>query len=75
MTPISKEQEGAKLFQQNSESKPVLKKEVKRATVVGNPMFSNTRNDHADGRDDLVLDGFEMDYEQIMHYFDNLKVS
>ncbi|XP_004536756.1 transmembrane protein 132C isoform X2 [Ceratitis capitata] len=52
-----------------------LKKEVKRATVVGNPMFSNTSYDYEDSRDELVLDGFEMDYEQIMHYFDNLKES
>lgn len=74
-TPTSisiKEKEGEKLLR--SEIKSVLKKEVKRATVVGNPMFSNTTYDHVDSRDDLVLDGFEMDYEQIMHYFDNLKV-
>lgn len=52
--------------------------EVKRATVVGNPMFStNTINlankSAADlaALDDLQLD---MDYDQIMHYFDNLKV-
>lgn len=51
---------------------------MKRATVVGNPMFSanelNLENrsaaDHAT-IDDLQLD---MDYDQIMHYFDNLKV-
>nr|XP_036226757.1 transmembrane protein 132C isoform X2 [Bactrocera oleae] len=75
-TPTSisiKEKEGEKLLR--SEIKSVLKKEVKRATVVGNPMFSNTTYDHVDSRDDLVLDGFEMDYEQIMHYFDNLKES
>ncbi|XP_039958277.1 transmembrane protein 132C isoform X2 [Bactrocera tryoni] len=77
-TPTSnsiEEKEGAKLLQPRSEIKSVLKKEVKRATVVGNPMFSNTAYDHVDSRDDLVLDGFEMDYEQIMHYFDNLKES
>lgn len=51
--------------------------EVKRATIVGNPMFSaeensdkNTSGDLA-GLDDLQLD---MDYDQIMHYFENLKV-
>lgn len=58
--------------------------EVKRATIVGNPMFSNNDNDTTanngetsaasdlPGLDDLQL---EMDYEQIMHYFENLKVS
>jgi transmembrane protein 132 len=49
--------------------------EVKRATIVGNPMFSAENNTAtpADlpGLDDLQLD---MDYDQIMHYFDNLKV-
>ncbi|KAK4874990.1 hypothetical protein RN001_011412 [Aquatica leii] len=50
---------------------------VKRATIVGNPMFS--------AEDDLIkdevpaelsgLDELGMDYEQIMHYFDNLKES
>ncbi|XP_054726955.1 transmembrane protein 132C isoform X3 [Anastrepha obliqua] len=63
------------LLQQNLGLKAGMKKEVKRATVVGNPMFSNTSDDHVDSHDDLVLDGFEMDYEQIMHYFDNLKES
>ncbi|KAJ3622259.1 hypothetical protein MTP99_002780 [Tenebrio molitor] len=50
--------------------------EVKRATIVGNPMFSAENNTAtpADlpGLDDLQLD---MDYDQIMHYFDNLKES
>lgn len=49
--------------------------EVKRATIVGNPMFSATERDEepADlaGLDGLQLD---MDYDQIMHYFENLKV-
>ncbi|KAK9878658.1 hypothetical protein WA026_023108 [Henosepilachna vigintioctopunctata] len=59
-----------------------LSNEVKRATIVGNPMFSSN-DDHqvnpiptpqADlpGLDDLQLD---MDYDQIMHYFENLKES
>ncbi|XP_054088610.1 transmembrane protein 132C isoform X2 [Zeugodacus cucurbitae] len=76
-TSITKEEkEGVKLLQLSSGINSVLKKDVKRATVVGNPMFSNTTSDdHIDSRDDLVLDGFEMDYEQIMHYFDNLKES
>lgn len=53
--------------------------EVKRATIVGNPMFSAEDNAVPDeptgdltGLDGLQLD---MDYEQIMNYFDNLKVS
>ncbi|XP_049823614.1 transmembrane protein 132E isoform X2 [Aethina tumida] len=53
--------------------------EVKRATIVGNPMFSATDNgteltttQDLPGLDDLQLD---MDYDQIMHYFENLKES
>lgn len=54
--------------------------EVKRATIVGNPMFSADENIEKNGvtppdiagLDDLQLD---MDYDQIMHYFENLKVS
>ncbi|KAJ3642646.1 hypothetical protein Zmor_025409 [Zophobas morio] len=51
--------------------------EVKRATIVGNPMFSSSETATAPpadlpGLDDLQLD---MDYDQIMHYFDNLKES
>lgn len=60
-------------------------KRVKRATVVGNPMFSTaaTSVDGAAGAsinlddvptESLGLDDLDMDYEQIMHYFDNLKV-
>lgn len=52
--------------------------EVKRATVVGNPMFSANETNVEDkptadlaALNDLQLD---MDYDQIMHYFDNLKV-
>ncbi|XP_076253606.1 transmembrane protein 132C dtn isoform X1 [Rhynchophorus ferrugineus] len=58
--------------------------EVKRAAIVGNPMFSANETEEkktgsgpgetpADlpGLDDLQLD---MDYDQIMHYFENLKV-
>lgn len=50
---------------------------VKRATVVGNPMFSNSPDsDEATGpgSESLGLDDLDMDYEQIMNYFDNLKV-
>lgn len=59
--------------------------EVKRAAIVGNPMFSaddtgENKTGSAPGEtpadlpglDDLQLD---MDYEQIMHYFENLKES
>lgn len=50
---------------------------VKRATVVGNPMFSSASQDselEAPG-ESLGIDDLEMDYDQIMHYFDNLKVN
>lgn len=47
---------------------------VKRATVVGNPMFSNTPDSELGPGESLGLDDLDMDYEQIMHYFDNLKV-
>ncbi|XP_046988822.1 transmembrane protein 132E [Schistocerca americana] len=59
--------------------------EVKRATIVGNPMFSagaavvaggvalsGAAHDDLVGLDDLNLG---MDYDQIMEYFDNLKES
>ncbi|XP_065366340.1 transmembrane protein 132B [Calliphora vicina] len=48
---------------------------VKRATVVGNPMFSSTVDGVINGAESLSLDDLDMDYEQIMHYFDNLKES
>ncbi|EDX00985.2 transmembrane protein 132E isoform X1 [Drosophila yakuba] len=48
---------------------------VKRATVVGNPMFSATVDESATPGERLGLDDLDMDYEQIMHYFDNLKES
>lgn len=52
--------------------------EVKRATIVGNPMFSLDGNDSSNTQQDVV--GLEdlnlgMDYDQIMQYFDNLKES
>ncbi|XP_044755298.1 transmembrane protein 132E [Coccinella septempunctata] len=55
--------------------------EIKRATIVGNPMFSSNNQNQTNsitpqadlpGLDDLQLD---MDYDQIMHYFENLKES
>lgn len=53
--------------------------QVKRATVVENPMFSSSPESElspsAGGpNESLGLDDLDMDYEQIMHYFDNLKV-
>ncbi|XP_017089705.2 transmembrane protein 132E isoform X1 [Drosophila bipectinata] len=48
---------------------------VKRATVVGNPMFSATVDESVANGERLGLDDLDMDYEQIMHYFDNLKES
>lgn len=47
---------------------------VKRATVVGNPMFSNSPDSDEGPVESLGLDDLDMDYEQIMSYFDNLKV-
>nr|CAD7260300.1 unnamed protein product [Timema shepardi] len=54
--------------------------EVKRATIVGNPMFSAADDVDEDFRLREELLGLEdlnlgMDYEQIMEYFDNLKES
>lgn len=46
-------------------------KEVKRATIVGNPMYSSQEQEEM-ALDDLNLG---MDYDQIMQYFDNLKES
>lgn len=52
------------------------KNKVKRATVVGNAMFSSSPECEEMGGpgQSLGLDDMDMDYEQIMHYFDNLKV-
>ncbi|XP_037049229.1 transmembrane protein 132E isoform X1 [Bradysia coprophila] len=52
-----------------------LSKKVKRATVVGNQMFSRDSNSDMGPTESLGLDDLDMDYEQIMHYFDNLKES
>ncbi|XP_023037165.1 transmembrane protein 132E isoform X1 [Drosophila willistoni] len=57
-------------------SEPTTKSSrIKRATVVGNPMFSATVDDTVAPGERLGLDDLDMDYEQIMHYFDNLKES
>lgn len=37
-------------------------------------MFSSAADDAANGAESLSLDDLDMDYEQIMHYFNNLKV-
>ncbi|KOB78965.1 Uncharacterized protein OBRU01_01023 [Operophtera brumata] len=48
--------------------------EVKRATIVGNPMYSRgpAPAPSAPG-EPLGIDDLHMDYDQIMHYFHNLK--
>lgn len=38
-------------------------------------MFSNTPDSELGPGESLSLDDLDMDYEQIMHYFDNLKVN
>lgn len=51
---------------------------VKRATVVGNPMFSASQSQDSEMGavgESLGIDDLEMDYDQIMNYFDNLKVN
>ncbi|XP_055390024.1 transmembrane protein 132E [Condylostylus longicornis] len=53
----------------------IRKHQIKRATVVGNPMFSTTSDGDIGPGESLGLDDLDMDYEQIMHYFDNLKES
>lgn len=45
--------------------------EVKRATIVGNPMYSRGEDAPTEA---LGIDDLHMDYDQIMHYFHNLKV-
>lgn len=57
------------------ENKANNSRQVKRATVVGNPMFSSSPDSDLGPGESLGLDDLDMDYEQIMHYFDNLKVS
>lgn len=56
------------------ENQIIRKSQVKRATIVGNPMFSNSPDNEIGPGESLGLDDLDMDYEQIMHYFDNLKV-
>ena len=54
-----------------SVSTDINSSEVKRATIVGNPMYSRGG---AEPAPELGLDDLHMDYDQIMHYFHNLKV-
>lgn len=64
--------------QQNNQSKipkPPQPLKHNKPTVVGNPMFANTPDSELGPGESLGLDDLDMDYEQIMHYFDNLKVS
>jgi transmembrane protein 132 len=49
--------------------------EVKRANIVGNPMFSEREQDELMGSDVGLDLNLGMDYEQILEYFDNLKES
>lgn len=57
------------------EEKNGISNRVKRTTIVGNPMFSESQeSDLGAPRESLGIDDLEMDYEQIMSYFDNLKV-
>lgn len=61
--------------QQSKIPKPPLPPKHNKPTVVGNPMFANTPDSELGPGESLGLDDLDMDYEQIMHYFDNLKVS
>lgn len=57
------------------EEKSGVSNRVKRTTIVGNPMFSESQESDLEApRESLGIDDLEMDYEQIMSYFDNLKV-
>lgn len=57
------------------DQEPTYKSRVKRATVVGNPMFSSQDSELEATGESLGIDDLEMDYDQIMNYFDNLKVT
>ncbi|XP_063974726.1 transmembrane protein 132E [Diachasmimorpha longicaudata] len=67
----------------NNEEKPNKEatksaREVKRATIVGNPMFSSSSSSSSQEPEEPVpLEDLNlgMDYNQIMQYFDNLKES
>ncbi|XP_055585542.1 transmembrane protein 132E, partial [Uranotaenia lowii] len=61
--------------QQSKIPKPPQPLKHSKPTVVGNPMFANTPDSELGPGESLGLDDLDMDYEQIMHYFDNLKES
>lgn len=61
--------------QQSKIPKPPAPSKHNKPTVVGNPMFANTPDSELGPGESLGLDDLDMDYEQIMHYFDNLKES
>ncbi|CAG5012540.1 unnamed protein product [Parnassius apollo] len=69
----SKESTKADFVEPGQQSKGSSSPEVKRATIVGNPMYSRTSTDAP--VESLGLDDLHMDYDQIMHYFHNLKES
>jgi hypothetical protein len=48
---------------------------VKKATIVGNPMFSEEEQEELMASDVGLDLNLGMDYEQILEYFDNLKES
>ncbi|XP_038215415.1 transmembrane protein 132E isoform X1 [Zerene cesonia] len=66
----------------SNQNKGTPSPEVKRATIVGNPMYSRGAAGAGAGSaggeppaEPLGLDDLHMDYDQIMHYFHNLKES
>ncbi|RVE54865.1 hypothetical protein evm_000632 [Chilo suppressalis] len=72
----SKEPKGEFVEAAANQNKGSSSPEVKRATIVGNPMFSRAEDgDRTAGGEPLPLDDLHMDYDQIMHYFHNLKES
>ncbi|CAH2990789.1 unnamed protein product [Chilo suppressalis] len=72
----SKEPKGEFVEAAANHNKGSSSPEVKRATIVGNPMFSRAEDgDRTAGGEPLPLDDLHMDYDQIMHYFHNLKES
>ncbi|KAI8435139.1 hypothetical protein MSG28_003516 [Choristoneura fumiferana] len=66
----------ADFVEAGNQNKGRVSPEVKRATIVGNPMYSREAAAGAGGDppvESLGLDDLQMDYDQIMHYFHNLK--
>ncbi|XP_058811581.1 transmembrane protein 132E [Topomyia yanbarensis] len=75
ITPPTEEPQQLKQNNQSKIPKPPLPMKHSKPTVVGNPMFANTPDSELGPGESLGLDDLDMDYEQIMHYFDNLKES